>query len=79
MTQSFSGMGSTVTVDKLTEFVRHAAQELQAFDQLCNPPTGAALGRNRGDTVNYTFYQTSPRLVARSLKIARCQRGPWFP
>lgn len=56
MSQSFSGIGSTVTVDKLTEFVRHAAQELQAFDQLCNAPTGAALGRNRGDTVNYVFY-----------------------
>lgn len=56
MAHSWSGIGSTITVNELTEFIRHAAQEMQGFAQLCNPPTGAALGRGRGDTVQYTFF-----------------------
>ena len=56
MSQSWSGIGSTITVPELTDFIRHAAQEMQAFAQLCNPPTGEALGRGRGDTVQYTFF-----------------------
>lgn len=56
MSQSWAGIGSTTTVNELTEFIRHAAQDLQGFDQLSNPPTGEALGRGRGDTVQYTFF-----------------------
>ena len=56
MAHSWSGIGSTITVNELTEFIRHAAQELLGFAQLCNPPTGGALGRGRGDTVQYTFF-----------------------
>ncbi len=56
MTQSWSGISSTITVNELTEFIRHAAQDMQGFAQLCNPPTGQALGRGRGDTVQYTFF-----------------------
>lgn len=56
MSQSWSGIGSTITVNELTEYIRHAAQELQGFAQLCNAPTGEALGRGRGDTVQYTFF-----------------------
>lgn len=56
MSQSWSGIGSTITVNELTEFIRHAAQDMQGFAQLANPPTGAALGRGKGDTVQYTFF-----------------------
>jgi hypothetical protein len=56
MSHSWSGIGSTITVPELTEYVRHAAQELQGFAQLCNTPTGEALGRGKGDTVQYTFF-----------------------
>lgn len=56
MGHSWSGIGSTITVPELTEFIRHAAQEMQGFAQLCNPPTGEALGRGKGDTVQYTFF-----------------------
>lgn len=56
MSHSWSGIGSTITVNELTDFIRHAAQDMQGFAQLCNPPTGQALGRGRGDTVQYTFF-----------------------
>lgn len=56
MAHSWSGIGSTITVNELTEYIRHQAQELQGFAQLCNPPTGEALGRGRGDTVQYTYF-----------------------
>lgn len=56
MSHSWSGIGSTITVPELTDFIRHAAQEMQGFAQLCNPPTGEALGRGKGDTVQYTFF-----------------------
>lgn len=56
MSQSWGTIGSTITVPELTEYIRHAAQEMQGFAQLCNPPTGEALGRGRGDTVQYTFF-----------------------
>lgn len=56
MAHSWSGIGSTITVNELTDYIRHAAQEMQGFAQLCNPPTGEALGRGRGDTVQYTFF-----------------------
>lgn len=56
MSHSWSGIGSTITVPELTEFIRHAAQEMQGFAQLSNPPTGSALGRGKGDTVQYTFF-----------------------
>lgn len=56
MSHSWSGIGSTITVNELTDQIRHAAQDMQGFAQLCNPPTGQALGRGRGDTVQYTFF-----------------------
>lgn len=56
MTHSLSSIGSFVTVGKLNDFVRMAAQELQGFAQLCNPPTGEALGLKRGSTMSMTFY-----------------------
>ena len=56
MSHSWSGIGSTITVPELTEFIRHESQDLQGFAQLCNAPTGEALGRGRGDTVQYTFF-----------------------
>lgn len=56
MSMSWSGIGSTITVNELTEFIRHKAQDMQGFAQLSNPPTGSALGRGRGDTVQYTFF-----------------------
>lgn len=56
MSQQWSVIGSTINVNQLTEFIRHAAQSMQGFAQLCNPPTGEALGKGRGDTVQYTFF-----------------------
>lgn len=56
MSHSLASIGSFVTVTKLNEFVRHAAQELQGFAQLCNPPTGEGLGLKRGSTMSMTFY-----------------------
>jgi hypothetical protein len=56
MSHSWSGLSSTVTVPELTDFIRHASQSMQGFAQLCNMPTGEALGRGRGDTVQYTFF-----------------------
>ena len=56
MSQSWTGMGSTINVNQLTEFIRHTAQSPQGFAQLCNPPTGEALGKGKGDTVQYTFF-----------------------
>jgi len=56
MSQSWAGIGSTITVNELTDLIRHAAQDMQGFAQLCNPPTGQALGRGRGDTIQYTFF-----------------------
>lgn len=53
---SFGGIGSTITVPKLTETVRHEAQPLQGLSQLASPPTGKALGLGRGDTVKEVFY-----------------------
>ncbi len=56
MSHSWSGIGSYLTVNELSEHIRHKAQELQGFAQACNPPTGAALGKNKGDTVQYTYF-----------------------
>lgn len=56
MSHSWAGLSSYVTVNNLTEYVRHQAQDMQGFAQLCNAPTGEALGRGKGDTVQYTFY-----------------------
>lgn len=73
MSQSWSGIGSSITVPELTEFIRHAAQEMQGFAQLCNAPTGKALGRNAGDTVQYTFF---PNLSTTGGAIAENQEMP---
>lgn len=56
MSESWSGISSTISVNTLTELIRHAAQSMQGFAQLCNAPTGKALGLNAGDTVQYTFF-----------------------
>lgn len=56
MAVSWSGISTAITVPELTEFIRHAAQDMKGFAQLCNPPTGEALGRGKGDTVQYTFF-----------------------
>lgn len=56
MTQTWGSFSSQINVNELTEFVRHTPQKMLGFAQLCNPPTGGALGRNRGDTVQYTYY-----------------------
>lgn len=72
MTQSWAGIGSTITVPELTEFIRHAAQSMQGFAQLCNAPTGKALGLNAGDTVQYTFFpnlSTTGGLIAENQEI----------
>lgn len=53
---TWGDLGDTVAVPNLTKLVRHAAQPTMAFDQVCNPPTGQALGRRAGDEVKYTFY-----------------------
>ena len=73
MTQSWAGIGSTITVPELTEFIRHAAQSMQGFAQLCNAPTGKALGLNAGDTVQYTFF---PNLTTTGGLIAENQEIP---
>jgi hypothetical protein len=72
MSHSWSGIGSAITVNELTDLIRHAAQEMQGFAQLCNPPTGQALGRGRGDTVQYTFFpnlSTSGGVLAENAEI----------
>lgn len=72
MSHSWQGIGSTITVPELTDFVRHAAQELQGFAQLTNAPTGEALGRGKGDTVQYTFFpnlSTSGGVIAENEEI----------
>lgn len=56
MGQSWAGIGGTINVPELTDLVRIAAQDVQGFAQVVNPPTGEALGRNRGDTVQYTYF-----------------------
>lgn len=56
MVQSWGSYSSLINVNELSEFVRHAPQPMLGFAQLCNPPTGGALGRNKGDTVQYTYY-----------------------
>ena len=57
MAQSWGGMSSTISVNSLNDYIRHQAQELQSFSQLANAPTGAAIGRGKGDTVQYTYSQ----------------------
>lgn len=54
--QTWGAYSSLINVNELTEYVRHQAQDLQGFDQLCNAPTGGALGRGKGDVVQYTYF-----------------------
>jgi len=54
--QTWGDFDGIINVNELSEFVRHAAQDLQGFAQLCNPPTGKALGLGKGDTVQYIYY-----------------------
>lgn len=56
MTQTWGSYASLINVNELTEYVRHAALEMLAFSQLCNAPTGKSLGKNTGDTVQYTYF-----------------------
>lgn len=56
MPQTWGAYSSLINVNELSEYVRSAAQAMLGFAQLCNAPTGGALGRNKGDTVQYTYY-----------------------
>jgi len=56
MSQTWGSYASLINVNELSEYVRHAALDMLGFAQLCNAPTGGALGRERGDTVQYTYY-----------------------
>jgi hypothetical protein len=56
MTQTAGAYMPLINVNELNEFVRHKAQPMQAFAQAANPPTGKALGKEKGETVQLTFY-----------------------
>lgn len=56
MAGTWGQYASLINVNELTEYVRHASQEMLGYAQLCNPPTGGALGRGKGDTVQFTYY-----------------------
>lgn len=56
MTNTFAAQSSYVTVPKLSEYVRHAAQSPLGFAQVANAPLGKALGLNSGDTLRFPFY-----------------------
>lgn len=56
MTQTWEDQSSIINVNELTEQIRIAAQPMKAFAQAASGPDGRALGKGRGDTVQYTFY-----------------------
>lgn len=56
MGASWAGLSATINVNELNEYVRHAALEMLGMAQLANAPTGGALGRKKGDIVQYTYY-----------------------
>jgi len=56
MSHAWGTFSSLINVNELSEYVRHAALDMLGFAQLCNAPTGGAIGREKGDTVQYTYY-----------------------
>ena len=55
---TWGSLSGTTSVPHLTEYLRQQAQEQQGFDQLTVPPShGYSLGKNKGDTVQYTYFQ----------------------
>jgi N4-gp56 family major capsid protein len=56
MTQTWADQSSVINVNELTEQIRIAAQPMKAFAQAASGPDGRALGKGRGDTVQYVFY-----------------------
>lgn len=56
MANTWGGFSSYITVNELTEIVRHAAQSQMGFAQVAEAPTGKHLGKGKGDTVQWTFF-----------------------
>lgn len=54
--QSFSAQSSIINVNELNEKVRLAAQPAKAFSQALIGPDGKALGKGKGDRVQYIYY-----------------------
>lgn len=57
MVQTWGASSSLINVNELTDYVRFQAQNMQAFSQVCVPPTGLAMGMGVGDTGQYTYYK----------------------
>lgn len=55
MPASYSGIGSSINVNELTDKVRIASQALRGLAQFASPPTGKQMGKGVGDTGQYTF------------------------
>lgn len=55
MPQTFAAYDAATSVNELTMLVRQEAQPMKAFSQAAVPPSGAELGKGKGDTVQYTF------------------------
>lgn len=73
MSATWGAFSSLINVNELNEYVRHKGQEMMGYAQLCNPPTGGALGRKRGDTVQYTFY---PNISSAGGELTETERVP---
>lgn len=56
MTNTYAAQSLYVTVPKLNDHVRHAAQSPLGFAQVANAPLGKALGLNQGDVLRLPFY-----------------------
>lgn len=52
---TWAGLNSAINVPELTEKIRIEAQDVQGLAQLASPGQGTALGKNRGDTGQYTY------------------------
>lgn len=55
MSQGWNSNKTAISVNKLTEEVRHAPQPLQSIDQLALSDGGINIGLNEGDTGQYTY------------------------
>lgn len=55
MPASYAGIGSNINVNELTDKVRIASQSLRGLAQFATPPTGKQMGKEVGDTGQYTF------------------------
>lgn len=54
--QFWSTQSSIINVNELNEKVRIEAQPTMAFSQVLSGPDGKALGKNKGDRVQYIYY-----------------------